>query len=196
MSNNNWYDEFEDEEMNASKNVRKDKNLSRLVPNRRFLFYLPWFLAFFLLLVLLLVVFKDRNESPVNERFQSFKQTVSVLEKDVRDIKSQLSDLERVTRTLNASLEQEKEVYEQVERLGRNLNGFKKEVRNDIQDLKKKETAKTDSKAELEEFRVKRGDTLYSLAGKYEVTVEELRKWNDLEEGQAIYPGQKLYVKP
>lgn len=43
-------------------------------------------------------------------------------------------------------------------------------------------------------YTVKAGDALGLIAGKYNVTIAELQKWNSLT-SQLIYPGQKLYVK-
>jgi len=43
-------------------------------------------------------------------------------------------------------------------------------------------------------YLVHRGDSLYGIAQKYGLTVEELRRLNNLNKGQVIYPGQKLLV--
>lgn len=40
------------------------------------------------------------------------------------------------------------------------------------------------------------GETLYRIARKYDLTVEELRRLNDLQEGAVIYAGQRLLVSP
>lgn len=42
-------------------------------------------------------------------------------------------------------------------------------------------------------YRVTRGDTLGEIARRFDVTVRELRAWNDLN-GTRIYPGQRLHV--
>ena len=43
-------------------------------------------------------------------------------------------------------------------------------------------------------YRVHRGDSLYGIAQEYGLTVEELRRLNNLTKGHVIYPGQKLLV--
>jgi LysM repeat protein len=43
-------------------------------------------------------------------------------------------------------------------------------------------------------YRVERGDSLYGIAQKYGLTVEELRRLNNLKKGDVIYPGQRLLV--
>jgi LysM repeat protein len=50
------------------------------------------------------------------------------------------------------------------------------------------------SKAQYHE--VSRGETLFRISKKYGITVNQLRQLNKLKENQAIYPGQKLLVKP
>ena len=42
--------------------------------------------------------------------------------------------------------------------------------------------------------KVVRGDTLYSISKKYNLSVDEIRKLNNLSDGKPIQPGQKLMV--
>lgn len=42
-------------------------------------------------------------------------------------------------------------------------------------------------------YRARRGDTLVTIADRFDVTVEQLRRWNHLR-GSAIEPGHRLYV--
>ena len=41
-------------------------------------------------------------------------------------------------------------------------------------------------------YRVRRGDSLYRIAGKFNVTVNEIVNWNSLDPGKYLQPGQKL----
>jgi peptidoglycan lytic transglycosylase D len=43
-------------------------------------------------------------------------------------------------------------------------------------------------------YRVRRGDTLYSIARRSGTTVEQLRTWNHLDENNLIHPGDHLVV--
>lgn len=43
---------------------------------------------------------------------------------------------------------------------------------------------------------VQKGQTLFSIARLYGFSVAELRQWNNLSEGNAIYTGQQLKIKP
>ena len=53
--------------------------------------------------------------------------------------------------------------------------------------------AKVDAAPEKVIYRVKRGDTLYSIAKRYDTTVEELKEWNRLR-GSGIQIGQRLTI--
>lgn len=52
------------------------------------------------------------------------------------------------------------------------------------------------SKAGPQYHQVKAGDTLYSISRRFGFTVDGLRKLNKLTPETAIYPGQKLLIKP
>ena len=44
--------------------------------------------------------------------------------------------------------------------------------------------------------KVKQGETLYRISKRYGISVEEIRRVNKLQEGQAIQTGQKLLISP
>jgi LysM repeat protein len=53
-------------------------------------------------------------------------------------------------------------------------------------------TIKAEDKAKI--HTVKPGDTLYRISRRYNLSVEQLRQYNQLDQKAAIYPGQKLKV--
>ena len=67
---------------------------------------------------------------------------------------------------------------------------------NAIQALVNKMMAeKTDKDVTKVYYKVKRGDTLSGIAKKYGTTVNQLASWNNIQNVNLIYPGQKLRVK-
>jgi LysM repeat protein len=57
-----------------------------------------------------------------------------------------------------------------------------------------KDTPVKEASAKRVYHQVRPGDTLYGIGRQYDVSVEELRKLNNLSRGAAIFPGQKLIV--
>lgn len=54
---------------------------------------------------------------------------------------------------------------------------------------------KTDQNTKYVYYTVQQGDTLWDIARKYQgVTVEQIREWNNLGNGNSLQPGQKLRV--
>jgi len=47
-----------------------------------------------------------------------------------------------------------------------------------------------------QDYSVRRGDTLYSIAWRYEKDFRDLADWNDIQSPYAIYPGQRLRMQP
>ena len=45
------------------------------------------------------------------------------------------------------------------------------------------------------QYKIKRGDTLTSIASKYDVSVTNLQKWNSLRSQDQIYQGQRIKIK-
>ncbi len=41
-------------------------------------------------------------------------------------------------------------------------------------------------------YRVRRGDSLYGIAGKFNVTIDDIVNWNSLDSGKYLQPGQRL----
>jgi membrane-bound lytic murein transglycosylase D len=56
--------------------------------------------------------------------------------------------------------------------------------------------AAPESDAGSVEHRVRRGDTLTSIARIYDVSVQEVRSWNGIDRQGVIYPGQILRIRP
>ena len=47
-------------------------------------------------------------------------------------------------------------------------------------------------KARVQGYRVRRGDSLYRIAGKFNVSIDDIITWNALDPGEYLQPGQKL----
>ena len=56
-------------------------------------------------------------------------------------------------------------------------------------------TVPKETKEDYQEYQVKPGDTLYSISRAYAVTIEELRRWNNIGEDNLLSVGQKLEIR-
>ena len=63
-----------------------------------------------------------------------------------------------------------------------------------IVDVVESENGRAESKASVTIYSVDKGDTLWNLAKKYNTTIEELVKINDIENPDVIIVGQKLII--
>jgi YbbR domain-containing protein len=76
------------------------------------------------------------------------------------------------------------------------LAGESKDVRVDVE-LRSHRTDSDDQKEAKSRYHlVRSGDTLWGIGRRYGLTVEELRRLNELKPGTAIYPDQKLSLGP
>ena len=71
-------------------------------------------------------------------------------------------------------------------RVGQKLTVYKQE---------KSQLAATQIKERTITYKVRRGDSLARIAAKFNVSVEDIIKWNSLAGQKYIQPGQKLKLK-
>ncbi len=79
-----------------------------------------------------------------------------------------------------------------------NLHPEKKLVPGDKLKIRMDSSAENASRAKGEKeviYIVKKGDTLWSIAQRYNVTVSEIKTWNHLEGSDVIYPEEKLKIR-
>jgi membrane-bound lytic murein transglycosylase D len=48
---------------------------------------------------------------------------------------------------------------------------------------------------EITYYTIKKGDTLWGIAEKYNLTISEIKTWNHLDEGDRIYPGDRVKLR-
>jgi len=61
---------------------------------------------------------------------------------------------------------------------------------------KKQPVASKNAKSTAKFHQVQPGDTLYRISRRYDISVEQLRRYNDLTPNSTIYPGQQLKLNP
>ena len=78
-----------------------------------------------------------------------------------------------------------------------NLNGNNIQVGQTLQIQASKLTAQSQSQRKLL-YRVRRGDSLYLIAEKFDLRIADITRWNKLDPNRYLQPGQqlKLFIDP
>ncbi|MFO7877498.1 MAG: LysM peptidoglycan-binding domain-containing protein [Desulfovermiculus sp.] len=214
MSKNKWIDDLDDLEAPPEKEPRSF-SLAEWFSNLGQTPHLPWIAAGVagVLLVFLLSFFLggDDNDSssasssrPASSDIESLRNTVNNLEAQVTQLAAQMEDMtaDQTEEDQSASTES---LGIQLQNLENEFNRFRKQATSNFSSLESKLSAQSsqdDSASSSNStpdtdssYSVKKGDTLYSIGRKFEVSVEQLQAWNDLSSSTQIKPGQELQVK-
>jgi LysM repeat protein len=110
------------------------------------------------------------------------------LESQVKELQESISKLDREGTILRSNLEN---INKQVSILKEELSSVSSKIM--IPEIAQK---KATSQVKGNYHEVQLGETLYEIAKKYGLSVEELSSMNNISKGQTmIYPGQKILVK-
>ncbi|MFC1532436.1 LysM peptidoglycan-binding domain-containing protein [Thermodesulfobacteriota bacterium] len=109
------------------------------------------------------------------------------LENQVKGLQNSVSKLERDSTTLRSEL---KTISTQIRTLKEEFSSItsKTKASGTVQ-------KKTTSQVKGNYHEVQLGDTLYGIANKYGLSVEELCSMNNISKGRTIHPGQQILVK-
>ncbi len=160
-----------------------------------------------LLVLVILVVwfFFPRNKSMNSEELKILESRVGELENKLRrfdKINEHLIRLENQTKKFAHAVDRfdqfETSTALRMDVLAKELVALQnkkseiKPVSPQVPESESKKEEKTRTKYHI----VSAGETLYSISRGYGLSVEELRKFNDLKNDITIYPGQKLVIDP
>ncbi|MFH1123427.1 MAG: LysM peptidoglycan-binding domain-containing protein [Pseudomonadota bacterium] len=107
--------------------------------------------------------------------------------------------IKALTESLAKLESSDKSIKEQLDKLDQRIEKLSEKAtpavaKKEVPVVSKKETSSPGPQAKGRYHDVNRGETLYGIAKKYALSVDQLRRMNNLKESQAIYPGQKLLV--
>jgi LysM repeat protein len=153
-------------------------------------------------IILLLAIFSGGDKT-VTKEMNALKARLDVLEKRLARVEGseqKLAAVETQAKGLQSSLSRlegsTKSLREQIDKLNQKVDELPKKVapapaKTEVPSTpQKKATAQADKRF----HDVRPGDTLFSIAKKYGLTVDELRRLNNLDKNEAIQPGQKVLV--
>jgi len=175
---------------------------------------LPFIIGGVGLIVLVLifgVILTGREDGADRQTLQSLEARIERLENKLAAGETQKQTLEQLTgqeRKLSALDERFKgfaaTVTTQIDQIIKELGNLHQKIDHPtvskaqaLPQSPKKAPAATRKKGGAPEFyRVQAGDTLFRISRRYGLTVQQLQSYNNLAPDAAIYPGQKLKLRP
>jgi len=125
---------------------------------------------------------------PIKERLEQLEKKITQLGGQSTEMKESVTKWESYTKTLE----------EKIETLTKKIDEMASKAAPPSTKIKTPSTAlsKDIFQGEKRYHKVIQGETLYSIAKKYGLSVDEARRLNNLKKDQPIQPGQKLLVAP
>jgi LysM repeat protein len=178
---------FEDMEEDMSKSRRNDspqrrqKNSYTPGSSGRFVLILGLGAVILILLVVLLYRGSGKQDlTSINSRLDQLEKRIASLDR----YEKKIDDFEAQVKSLHQN-------YSRLESVAERLDKLSRQVEKPLpQPPAQKEVVQ--SKAKVHEVRP--GDTLYRIADKYGMTLDEILRLNNLKKNSAIQPGQKLLI--
>ena len=144
---------------------------------------------------------------PAGGETSSLESKVTALEQKLAGLERRITDLQEKTSAPGP----DSALPQRMEALGQKVDALEKRKQPALEtkakpSLPSKPALETKAKpspppkptasSEKQYHTVQKGETLYRISKKYDISVEELRKLNSLSSGQALRTGQKLQVSP
>lgn len=199
MSNDNWIDEFEEPKADMSTMGKKTNRFKGRDPEGLKKFAL-WGGSGLILLLLIVIAFRGCGSTPEGKTGELESRLASVEDTLLKVEEQQAKQQEQSKRSDRQ--EDFQVLVHRLDSLDKRLKDIEDKVAG-MGDERKQgqgtaETGAADDADFLREktYSVQSGDTLYSISQKFGVSVDDLRRWNDLGRGDVIRPGQELVVVP
>ena len=173
-------DDSPDERTYAPKRRRIGSNRDKLLPA--------------IVIVLLVVIFaggiiyffsrqSKQGDGALQSKIASFEEKITGLEKRIVDLEGK-----------SAAGAPDTSLLHRVDALSQKVEALEKRSGPAAELKTKPSPPKTQVDGQKQYHTVQKGETLYRIGKQYGVTVKELRKLNDLSEGQSVRTGQKLLI--
>ncbi len=152
-------------------------------------------ILFVVILVLIFVVgiLYFLGKRPTGREASSLQLKVTTLEQKIAGLEKQLAELQGKMSTSAP----DQALLQRVDALAKKVEALEKQKQPTAESkAKPSPSPKQAVSAEKQYHTVQKGESLYGISKKYGISVEELRKQNNLSVDQPLRPGQKLLVSP
>jgi LysM repeat protein len=150
-------------------------------------------LVVILVLIFVVGILYFLGKQPTGREASSLQLKVTTLEQKIAGLEKQLAELQGKMSTSAP----DQALLQQVDALAKKVEALEKQKQPTAESkAKPSPSPKPAVSAEKQYHTVQKGESLYGIGKKYGISVEELRKQNNLSVDQPLRPGQKLLVSP
>lgn len=138
----------------------------------------------------------DERNFEMNQQISELKQTVGIFSQEAERLQAIPVEIENMEKKIEFIDKRQGSIEKKIAEAA-STDGAKTASKTIKRKVVPKKEADAEDKPALTGSRyhtVFDGETLYSIANKYDMTVEKLRELNDLKPESLIYPGQRLVV--
>ena len=147
-----------------------------------------------LLVIILIVLFfrsgkniPDKQLGPLISGMEDIKKDMTDLEDRIKKVQQSVAELEKSKAAVSRGMDK---LNNRVERLAKGISSASEK----IQELSAAKRV-SDSGVKKRYYEVRRGDTLFGIAKKVNISLDKLCRLNGLNKAGNIIPGQKLLVE-
>jgi len=155
--------------------------------------------GFLILLILLMLLFARHRSTVLENRIGALEKSVKnfeeMVDKRVGQVPEQAQTFQQFKERFDRS---EAALTSRMDQIAIKLSSLQQQIpKVRTQKAETSKTAKASKKTTGNQYHiVKPGETLYQIGPQYGLTVKKLRQLNKLGDGDTIYPGQKLVIRP
>ena len=198
----NGYDEEEEGDLGREDSYSRQ---TEVLQNKSNLPYIIGGVGLVFIIILFVFILSGSSDGVKLEQLQALEKRIEQLEKKMATLGGMDQALERIDNS-------EKELGLIMERLDRFEGTVTTQIDQIIKELGKlhqktgsapapkakaaQPVAKSTTEKKMKVHEVSAGETLYSISRRYGLTVDQLRKYNNIGKDTAIRPGQKLKLSP
>ncbi|MBW2345366.1 MAG: LysM peptidoglycan-binding domain-containing protein [Deltaproteobacteria bacterium] len=183
-------------------NQRNGRTLQDFKPQIRIL--VPWGAGILILSVIVALFFGSGGKAST-EDLAAIETNIDLLGQrltQLEDLENKLTQLDKQGKSLQKFIARTdrsgRSQAKRLDKLTKSIDALQKKMAALAAKAKAPRTIKKKQTSALKGsyHKVNAGESLYRIAQKYGITVDELLRLNNLNKNQAIYPGQKLLVAP
>ncbi len=196
----NGYDEEEEGDLGREDSYSRQTGV---LQNKSNLPYIIGGVGLVFIVILFVFILSGSSDGVKLEQLQALEKRIEQLEKRMATLGGMDQALERIDNSekeLGLIMERvdrfEGTVTTQIDQIIKELGKLHQKTGSAPKAKAAQPAAKSTTEKKMRVHEVSAGETLYSISRRYGLTVDQLRKYNNIGKDTAIRPGQKLKLSP